>query len=229
MKKIIALMAFMMLFGCAHNPVKYQLAPGSNQDNFKESFKSCGGSENDGYFLFGPLIILAPVVAVVESVKHHKRHKIQDCMEEKGYKCLENCPHKSTFVEKPVDPSLIAKWEVLIKEEKTKEWVHYADDPKGSQLFYNPQSLSVIDQRYISYRDQVKFSPERKDIGFEYVWRTAKINCADKIFKLLDFVASNKNGNATDPKIIETEWKNLPESSPIGIFSYKMCAEKKIK
>jgi hypothetical protein len=81
----------------------------------------------------------------------------------------------------------------------------------------------------VSFRDQVKF-PADETADLSYVWRSVKVNCADKIFKLSDFVALNKAGNTTDPKLYlqvsETAWASLPETSPLGTFAFKMCHEK---
>jgi hypothetical protein len=73
--------------------MRFNLAPGTNQEDYNNARLECGDSGGGGYFLFGPLIILAPVVAVVEGIKASKRHKIQDCLEAKGFKCIENCAH----------------------------------------------------------------------------------------------------------------------------------------
>ncbi len=89
MKKLFAAVVLVMLMGCAAQ-MKYNVPQGRNFDQAKVD---CGDTGSGGYFLFGPLIILAPVVAVIESIKFAGRHKIQDCLEAKGFKCVENCPH----------------------------------------------------------------------------------------------------------------------------------------
>jgi hypothetical protein len=80
--------------------MRFNLAPGSTQDDYNKARIECGDSPSGGYFLFGPLIILAPVVAAVESVKFAKRHELQDCLEGKGYRCIENCAHVSQYLER---------------------------------------------------------------------------------------------------------------------------------
>jgi hypothetical protein len=124
-----------------------------------------------------------------------------------------------------VDPQVLAKWTETIRNEKEKEWVFYAKNPKGFLFYYNPTSLSVVDQRYVCFREQIKYPADGKE-NISYVWRSVKVNCADKIFKLSDFVAIDKAGNTTDPRTIETAWLNLPETSPLGTIAYKMCKEK---
>ena len=230
MKIIIVLIVCTMMFGCAHSPMKFQLAPGTNQADFQTAKQECGGDSNQGsYFLFGPLIILAPVVAVVEGVKYQKRGEFQKCMEAKGFKCLENCPNPTSEVpQKPIDPQVLANWTETIRNEKEKEWVCYTNDPNGLNFYYNPQSITVVDQRYIFYRDQIKCPADWKE-DFSYIWRSVKVNCADKIFKLSDFVAIDKAGNTRDPKTSETAWQNLPETSPMGTFAYKQCKERVVQ
>ena len=99
-----------MMFGCAHSPMQFQLAPGTNQDDYERAVKECGGdTKQGGYFLFGPLIILAPAVAIIEGVKHNQRANIQNCMEAKGFKCIANCATKSL------------KKEEIAKKETAKE------------------------------------------------------------------------------------------------------------
>jgi hypothetical protein len=99
MKKIsILLLSIILMMGCAHNQMRFNLAPGSTEDDYNKARIECGDSPSGGYFLFGPLIILVPVVAVVESIKFSKRHGIQDCLEAKGFKCIENCAHVSQYL-----------------------------------------------------------------------------------------------------------------------------------
>jgi hypothetical protein len=230
-RSIFTVLFVLFIAGCAHTPMKFQLAAGTNQNNYQAALKECGGdTKQGGYSLFGPLILVAPAVAVIEGVKSNQRSNIQKCMEGKGFKCIENCPDPSSanFLQKPVDPALLAIWAETVRVEKTKEWVFYADAPKGSRVYYDPKSISR-DQHYISYREQIKFSPERTDTNLRYVWRSVKVNCADKIFKLSNFVAVDKAGNTTDPKVTETDWKNLPESSPMGKFAYKTCERRIIQ
>ncbi len=95
MKTIFILMVYIMMFGCAHSPMQFQLAPGTNQGDYQTALKECGVEDKQvGYFLFGPLIILAPVVAIIEGVKYNQRCGVQKCMEAKGFKCIANCPTK---------------------------------------------------------------------------------------------------------------------------------------
>ncbi len=96
MKTMVILIVCIMMIGCAHSPMQFQLAPGTNQSNYQTALKECGGdTTSGGYFLFGPLIILAPVVAIVEGVKYNQRGGIKNCMEAKGFKCVANCPDSS--------------------------------------------------------------------------------------------------------------------------------------
>jgi hypothetical protein len=158
-----------------------------------------------------------------------------DCMKAKGWVCTSNCPDSSSetsVVEKPqkqVDSQVLAKWAETIRAEKEKEWVFYAKSPNGSLFYYSPASLLVVAQQYVSFRDHVKFPADGK-ADLSYVWRSVKVNCADKMFKLSDFVALDKAGNTTDPKrylqVSETAWASLPETSPLGTFAFKMCHEK---
>jgi hypothetical protein len=98
MKKYL-LFALVFLSGCAHNQMQFRLVgPTATQADYDQARIECGGdTPSGGYFLFGPLFILAPVIAVIESVKLAKRHGLQDCLEGKGFKCVENCPHVSTI------------------------------------------------------------------------------------------------------------------------------------
>jgi hypothetical protein len=156
-------------------------------------------------------------------------------MKAKGWVCTSNCPDSSSetsVVEKPqkqVDSQVLAKWAETIRAEKEKEWVFYAKSPNDSLFYYSPASLLVVAQQYVSFRDHVKFPADGK-ADLSYVWRSVKVNCADKMFKLSDFVALDKAGNTTDPKrylqVSETAWASLPETSPLGTFAFKMCHEK---
>ena len=95
MKKYLLLLALVFLTGCAHNQMQFRLAQGTTQDDYSRAKIECGDTSSGGYFLFGPLFILAPVIAVIESVKFAKRHGLQDCLEEKGFQCIENCAHET--------------------------------------------------------------------------------------------------------------------------------------
>jgi hypothetical protein len=145
-------------------------------------------------------------------------------MEKKGFRCIENCPHESSvkIVKKPIDPELLSKWNREILIEKTKLWACHAKTHDGLILYYNPDSISK-DRYYVTYRSQVNFTNETIDTNFGYVWRSVKVNCADKIFKLSNFIAVDKDGDATDPGVIETKWADLPDDSLVGKFAYKIC------
>ena len=96
MKKYLFLIALVFFSGCAHNPMRYNLAPGTTQQDFNKAIIECGGSDQaEGGFIFGPAIIILPVIAVIESIRFAKKHKLQDCLEDKGFKCTENCAHVS--------------------------------------------------------------------------------------------------------------------------------------
>jgi hypothetical protein len=170
-------------------------------------------------------------VAKDECANDSKSRGFVDCMKAKGWVCTSNCPDSSServVMEKPqkqVDPQVLAKWTETIRAEKEKEWVFYAKSRDGLLFHYSPASLSVVDQQFVHFRDQVKYPADgTKDLS--YVWRSVKVNCADKMFKLSDFVALDKAGNTTDPKVSDTAWASLVEESPLGTFALKMCREK---
>ena len=222
---VFLITSVLIINGCAHAPMQFQLAAGTNQADYQSSVKLCGGDNNQGHFLFGPLILVAPLVVAMEGINYHQKGEIQNCMEAKGFKCIENCHHPSTITPKPVDPKLLAKWEETIKADKGKEWTYYAKTPTGSSLYYCPSSVSVIDKRYLYFREQIIFPADHKE-NYSYSWRSCKVNCADKLFKLSDFVALDKAGNVTDPILTETEWRKIEETSPLGTVFFKICNEK---
>lgn len=226
MKKIALVIAFIFLFGCSRAGMKFNYAPGTNQNDFQTALKDCGEEKQEGYFLFGPLIILAPVMGAIEGTRYYKKKGVQTCMEGKGYRCVENCPNGET-PPKAIDPQVLTKWTEIIKTEKQKEWIHYGNSPNGLTFYYNPASVSILENRYVFFRDQIKLPDDSKE-NKSLIWRSVKVNCADKIFKLSDIVAADKNGNATDSNLSETHWQNLPETSIIGIFAYRKCPEKGI-
>jgi len=170
-------------------------------------------------------------VAREECAKDSKSRGFVDCMKAKGWVCTSNCPDSSSEIvvmdkpQKQVDPQVLAKWTETIRAEKEKEWVFYAKSQDGLLFDYSPASLLVVDQQYVHFRDQVKYPADgTKDLS--YLWRSVKVNCADKMFKLSDFAALDKAGKTTDPKMSETAWVSLPENSPLGTFAFKMCREK---
>ncbi len=127
---------------------------------------------------------------------------------------------------KQVDPQVLTKkWTETIRAEKEKEWVPYAKSPDGLLFYYSPASLSVVDKRYVRFRDQVRYPAEwTKDLS--YVWRSVKVNCTDKMFKFSYFVALDKAGNTTNPGVSETAWASLPEESPLGTFAFNDLSRK---
>jgi hypothetical protein len=170
-------------------------------------------------------------VAKDECDKDSQGRGLADCMKSKGWICTSNCPASSAetvVMEKPqkqVAPQVLAKSTETIKAEKEKIWVLYARSQDGLLFYYNPASLAVVDQKYLHFRDQVKY-PASGTKDLSYVWRSVQVNCTDKKFKLSDFVALDKAGNTTDPKVSETAWTSLQEGSPIGTFASKTCSEK---
>jgi hypothetical protein len=170
-------------------------------------------------------------VAKDECAKDSQGRGFADCMKSKGWICTSNCPasfSETVVMEKPqkrVAPQVLAKSAETIKAEKEKIWVLYAKSQDGLLFYYNPASLAVVDQKYLHFRDQVKY-PAGGTKDLSYVWRSVQVNCTDKKFKLSDFVALDKAGKTTDPKVSETAWASLTEESPIGTFAFKTCQEK---
>ena len=231
MKRLIIFISCLLTFGCAHAPMNFQLAPGTTQEDFQRAKKECGEVTGGGGFIFGPAIIVVGVVAVVESVKYAKKNKFQDCMEDKGFKCIRDCAHASTdkltvAAQKNLDPKALDKWTETIEADQKKDWIYYTTNGQGTSFYYAPSSLSAEDQRYLYFREQVKFPPDHPG-NLSYAWRSVKVNCLDKIFKLSDFAAIDKTGNTTDPKTSDTAWRDLTGGYPRNSFVYTQC-EKEI-
>jgi hypothetical protein len=171
-------------------------------------------------------------VAKEECAKVGKRSGFADCMKTKGWICTSNCPDSSPETgvkekqQEQVEPKILTqKSTETIQAEREKEWVFYAKSSEGLLFHYSPASLSVVDQQYVYFRDQVKYPADwKKDLS--YVWRSVKVNCIDKTFMLSDFVALDKAGKTTDPKVSENVWASLPPESPLGTFALKLCQEK---
>ena len=87
MRTILVVLACIMMFGCAHSRMQFQLAQGTTQDDFQRAKIDCGEDAGGGGFIFGPAVIVVGVIATVESIKYAKKNKFQDCMENKGFKC----------------------------------------------------------------------------------------------------------------------------------------------
>ncbi|MBA4418531.1 MAG: hypothetical protein C0392_11585 [Syntrophus sp. (in: bacteria)] len=85
-----------ILSSCATSPMKFNLAPGTNQDDYHRAIRECGGDyRKGGYFAFGPLFFVAGATVVMEAIRHkqyqNKMVEAQKCMEARGYKCTDNC------------------------------------------------------------------------------------------------------------------------------------------
>ena len=138
-------------------------------------------------------------VAKEKCAKAEKSLSLVDCMKAKGWICTSNCPDSSSKTvtmkkeQKQADFQALVKRAETIRAEQDKEWIIYAKSQDGLLFYYNPTSLSALDQRYIYFRDQVKY-PSNWTRDLSYVWRSVKVNCADKMFKLSDFLALNKAG-----------------------------------
>lgn len=163
--------------------------------------------------------------------KTDKSRGFVDCMKAKGWICTSNCPDSSSETavikkeQKQVDFQVLVKWAEAIRAEQEREWILYTKSQEGLLFYYSPASLSAVGQRYIYFRDQVKY-PSNWTRDLSYVWRSVKVNCTEKMFELSDFLALNKAGKPTDPKASETAWAHLPEESPLGTFAFKMCRER---
>jgi hypothetical protein len=97
MKKFITaitILAFLFV-GCASNQIKYQIPAGQTKNDFRDADEACRtetGFGSGGMFLFGPIIILFPVFIVLAIIESNKKNNFNKCMEDKGFKCTENCP-----------------------------------------------------------------------------------------------------------------------------------------
>jgi len=95
---IITLFAF-VLVGCASQPIKYRIEnidrpTYQDQQKYREVKEMCSSETgfSGGTFLFGPLIIILPIWIILMAVESGKRTDFNTCMENNGYKCIENCP-----------------------------------------------------------------------------------------------------------------------------------------
>jgi hypothetical protein len=92
LKHSLILLAALTTISCAHDPMRFTKPLDATPQDYEAARQACGGDKKGGgYFLFGPLILLAPVVLAVEAVKASNRSNVQTCMEAKGFKCIENC------------------------------------------------------------------------------------------------------------------------------------------
>lgn len=172
MKLFAILISCLVTFGCAHSQMRFNIAPGSTQDDFTKARMECGDdSGGGGGFIFGPLIIVAPVIAVIESVKFAKRHGLQDCLEAKGFKCIENCAHVSQYLErgqpKTSPPAMFERKEVATVTEPP---ALMAKEIKKDGHFIAYDNGTVLDTR-------TNLMWAAKDNGSDVNWEDAKNHC----------------------------------------------------
>lgn len=79
--------------GCATAPMQYALAPSKSQEDYRAAAAACtqANPQTEG-FIFGPAILVLPVVAATAGHNYGQRKNFRRCMEAQGYRCLNNCP-----------------------------------------------------------------------------------------------------------------------------------------
>jgi tetratricopeptide (TPR) repeat protein len=151
MKIVAILVSCLVTFGCSHNQMRFNLAPGSTQEDYNQARIECGDESRGGGFIFGPLFIVAPVIAVVESVKFAKRHGIQDCLEGKGFRCVANCAHVSQYIDPEKQELFRRKQELERQRTLDAERKQLAAERRKAEA--ERQQMETLE------RDQLKPSP----------------------------------------------------------------------
>ena len=93
MNRLLAIILIMgMTIGCATQQ-RYTIPSPKTQSDFLLDREECSklSGYQGGHFLFGPLIIIFPVVIVLEIIKVNHQKDFQRCMIERGYKCADGC------------------------------------------------------------------------------------------------------------------------------------------
>ena len=90
MRVFLVMLFLVMMIGCAHSRSVYQ-SQGKSEVDFEDQKVICGSDGSGGYFLFGPAIIIFPVVGMLEGYKYYRRGAFQECMETAGWQCIEGC------------------------------------------------------------------------------------------------------------------------------------------
>ena len=205
MKKIIMLPLCTMMFGCAHSQARFSVPPGTNQADFVTAMKACGGDyKQGGYFLFGPLILLAPAVAVVEVVRYNKRQnrmrEVQQCMEAKGYKCIDNCQDQEDekIVTQKRDNDV--KLENVLEAQRTEPQRQQLepDQLKQQSRQARPQDMPVSDVVGLAERADVERTKQwirhgSNKAGSNFYYDPDSIRPSEKGFTVREQVAFNPN------------------------------------
>ena len=92
---VTVIVACILLNGCTTGAMKFQMPPWKAQDDYQKAWAECKEVVNPregGGFLLGPAIIVLPIAAAVGASDQSDRLKMEKCMEEKGFKCVANCP-----------------------------------------------------------------------------------------------------------------------------------------
>lgn len=119
----------LFLFGCSHAPMNFQVPAGKTLDDFNQEKTACGdGPEN--HFFIAPLILFFPIWGGIELAHYYHRRGVQDCLEGKGFKCINNCAKESTTYVPYTPSGLQIVPEIQQKEELAQKEVK--EDPKST-------------------------------------------------------------------------------------------------
>jgi hypothetical protein len=89
---MVVILAMVMIMGCTTTQ-RYKIPHQKTKADFLLDREECSGRSGyrGGHFLFGPLIIIFPVMIVLAIIRANNQKTFEICMGEKGYPCVEGC------------------------------------------------------------------------------------------------------------------------------------------
>jgi hypothetical protein len=172
MKEIISIISIIIivcLFTSCATQQMYITPSDKTLNDFQTAKAECeqssGYSGGGGGFLFGPAIIIFPVVAIWNVVKRNQQSNFETCMVAKGYECQTGCYHTP---DKPV----------VAQEESNPDNVNKVVTNLALQGFSDYYTNAPNIQHFVVKKDSIKKN------GDLYSMTVATIYGADRVVKV---------------------------------------------
>jgi len=169
MKKFFSIIIIVCLITSCATQQRYITPSDKTLNDFQiakaECEQSSGYSGGGGGFIFGPAIIVFPVVAIWNVVKRNQQSNFETCMVAKGYECQTGCYHTP---DKPV----------VAQEESNPENINKVVTYLALQGFSDDYSIGTNKAHFVVKKDSIKKN------GDLYTMTAATIYGADRVFKV---------------------------------------------
>jgi hypothetical protein len=238
MKKIFSIIIIACLITSCATQQRYITPSDKTLNDFQmakaECEQSSGYSGGGGGFIFGPAIIVFPVVAIWNVVKRNQQSNFETCMVAKGYECQTGCyhtPDKPVVAQEESNPDNVNKVVTYLEMQGFADY--YTNAPQKQHFVVKKDSIKKNGDLY-SMTIAIIYGADRvvkvKSMSFTVAYQiiTFDIDNKDKRYKSLSQRGYSRNYEEVysfTPSDMETTTGEIKPSSALDYYMKMYCSD----